>query len=420
MLPTMTPWSALVRHAPVPLALTLLSAACGADSSTAASSSSGQLETTTVASTGDTAMDPTGFTSTVATGSSTNDPRPPPSSSSAADSTSDAEASSTSGEGSDEATTGGADPVTCPAAPGALTRWQVGNDEDAAARPSGPALLMMGGGPDVDTALEAALAFADGGDVVVVRASGADGYNDYLFSELGGVDSVETLLVDSAALAQDPYVACRVGAAEVVWFAGGDQADYMTLYANSALADAVQAVHEAGGVVGGTSAGLAILGGHVFAAYQGTVYPEEVLEDPYNQFMELDVGPFAFAGLERVITDSHFYERDRMGRIVGFLGRLVQDETATEPRAVGVDEGTALLIGPSGQATVYGEGFVYVVEGVGTPQVCQPGTPLTYQALPLWRLQAGDTVSLEPSVTASVEADTVGAQAGVLVPVNPY
>lgn len=62
---------------------------------------------------------------------------------------------------------------------------------------------------------------------MVLRASGGDGYEDYVYSDIGGCDSIETLLVTARALADSDYVASRVRHAEGVFLAGGDQAVYM-------------------------------------------------------------------------------------------------------------------------------------------------------------------------------------------------
>jgi len=310
-------------------------------------------------------------------------------------------------------------PEICPPPPAELTRWLVGDEADADATPEGPALILMGGGPDVDEAFTWWQSWIDGGDVVVLRASGADGYNDYLFSDIGGVDSVETLLVDTAALADDPYVVCRVAQAEAVFMAGGDQAQYMTLWKDRGLAEAVMTAWDRGAVVGGTSAGLAVLGEFVFAAYNDTVYSDEALDDPYNRYMTMDLGMFGFAPLVGVITDSHFYERDRMGRLVGFLARIVQDGWADDVLGLGVDEGTALLVGPDGTGTVVGDGSVYAVRSNGMPQVCEAGEPLAYADLERVRLVAGDTIALPGGETA-VAAELVSAADGGLEPADPY
>lgn len=307
----------------------------------------------------------------------------------------------------------------CPPPPAELTRWLVGDAADADATPAGPALILMGGGPDVDAAFTWWQSWVDGGDVVVLRASGADGYNDYLFADIGGVDSVETLLVDTEALADDPYVVCRVAQAEAVFMAGGDQARYMTLWKDRGLADAVMTAWDRGAVVGGTSAGLAVLGAFVFAAYNDTVDADEALADPYNRYMTMDRGMFGFAPLGRVITDSHFHERDRMGRLVGFLARIVQDGWADDVLGLGVDEGTALLVAPDGTGTVVGDGAVYAVRSNGTPQVCAPGEPLAYADLERVRLVAGDTIAL-PAGETEVAAQLVSAADGGLMPADPY
>lgn len=77
-----------------------------------------------------------------------------------------------------------------------LTRFFSGNPEDVKPRLHGPMLLLTGGGGDVTTGLQAAIDRIRGPvksnaniDVVVLRASGAEGYNPY-FMEMVGVDSV--------------------------------------------------------------------------------------------------------------------------------------------------------------------------------------------------------------------------------------
>ncbi|MBC8069376.1 MAG: cyanophycinase [Deltaproteobacteria bacterium] len=350
------------------------------------------------------------------------------SSTSAADDGSTESTGSTGGGSSTEAgssttaepsasSSGGDTPLVCPDPPATLTRWQVGDEADLDVAPSGPALVLMGGGPDVDDAFVWWQQWIAGGDVVVLRASGADGYNDYLL-DFGG-DSVETLLVDTVTLADDPYVGCRIAQAEAVFLTGGDQAEYMTLWKDHGVADALMSAWDRGAVIGGTSAGLAVLGEHVFAAYNDTVYSYEALEDPYNEYMTMDAGMLALPSLGGIITDSHFADRDRMGRLVGFLARIVQDGTDDDPIGIGVDEGTALLVEPDGEGTVVGDGSVYVLHAAGVPSVCAAGEPLTYEDLELVRLDAGDTITLPAGATA-VASSTLSAVEGALEPADPY
>lgn len=100
------------------------------------------------------------------------------------------------------------------------TSYLTGDSSDVVTNPA-PGLVLMGGGGENDQAMTWFLNRADGGDVLVIRASGADGYNDYLFSELGvSVNSVETIVFNEASAAEDPYVLSRITQAEALWIAG--------------------------------------------------------------------------------------------------------------------------------------------------------------------------------------------------------
>ena len=300
-----------------------------------------------------------------------------------------------------------------------LVHYVTGNDADAEVVPSGPGLILMGGGTDVDAAFLWWKPLISGGDVVVLRTSGADGYNDYLYTTIGGCDSVETLLVTSKQLANDPYVAYRVAHAEAVFMAGGDQADYANFWRGTAMADAIEAVWKRGGVVGGTSAGNAVLGEFFFGAYEGTVYSDEALKDPYNVFMTVDRDFFAFPPLKGFITDTHFVPRDRMGRLVGFLGRILTDGWAQSAKGIGVDEETAIVIDAAGKGEVLGVGKAYLVEANAKPTLCSPGKALEYPGLLLHRLPPGSTLEF-PSGTTAVPAEPLSASGGVLNIANPY
>lgn len=304
-----------------------------------------------------------------------------------------------------------------PERPAELTAWLVGNDADAPVTPAGPGLVLMGGGTDVDAAFTWWAPRVAGGDVVVLRTSGEDGYNDYLLGF--GADSVETMRVDTRALADSDYVAWRVAHAEGVFLAGGDQATYVTAWKGTRLAGALGTVWARGGVVGGTSAGCAVLGEIVFAALQGSVYSDEALGDPYNPYMTMERQFVAFAPVAGVVTDTHFAARDRMGRLVAFMARAAQDGWATSPIGLGVDEGTALVVDGSGLGVVLGDGHVYLVVPGGAPSTCAPGQPLDWSGLTLHRLAAGDTVTL-PAGTTAVPGAPLAADGGTLTPADPY
>lgn len=282
-----------------------------------------------------------------------------------------------------------------PQPPATLTRYITGNPSDADVAPKGPAWILMGGGPDVDEAFMWWKPLIHGGDVVVLRASGADGYNPYLYNDIGGVDSVETLIVDARTLADDPYVAQQVERAEGIFIAGGDQSKYLAFWQNTALQRALNAAHQRGAVIGGTSAGCAILGEFIYSAQNGTVYADEALANPYDSRMTFAQAFVQSTMTKNMITDTHFYARDRMGRLIAFVARTKQDHPDSAPMGLGVDEGTALVIDATGLATVMGDGYVYVVDGSNAAEQCEANQPLSYTNVPYIRLDAGQQFRLD-------------------------
>jgi len=313
--------------------------------------------------------------------------------------------------------TGGGE--VAPTKPAGLTTWTTGNAVDAAVAPAGPALILMGGGADVDAAFTWWKPYVNGGDIVVLRASGADGYNDYLYSQIGGVDSVETLLVTSTELANSAYVSFAITHAEGIFLAGGDQASYLAAWKGTGVEAALKTAWSRGAAIGGTSAGCDVLGAFIFGALHGSVLSAEALKDPYNQYMTMDRDFLALSPLAGFLLDTHFAQRDRMGRLVGFLGRVITDGWAPVAHGLGIDEATALVVDPKGQGTVIGSGAVYLLDATSAPAVCAAGKPLEYAGLALHKLGAGATVALPSGVTAT-PATTLSASGGALTPANPY
>lgn len=305
---------------------------------------------------------------------------------------------------------------SAPKPPDTLTHFVTGEDADADVLPLGGAIL-MGGSTDVDAAFEWAADRAAGGDLVVLRTTGSDGYNDYLYTDIGGFDSVETMLVTTRALAEDPYVVSRVENAEVIFLAGGDQWTYVDNWKDTPLEDAIHAAVARGAIIGGTSAGLAVLGQIAFTAEIDTVTSAEALADPYDPFVTLD-GFLTLPMLTGVITDSHFGARDRMGRLIAFHARTITDALATSPVGIGVDEETALVIDASGAGSVLGIGNVYRVGSFALPAHCVAGDPLVH-SVEVHRLGPGDTATFPGFVSDSVPY-AVLASNGTLQPASPY
>jgi cyanophycinase-like exopeptidase len=171
---------------------------------------------------------------------------------------------------------------------------------------------------------------------------------------------------------------------DVIFFRGGDQWDYYNLYRNSKIQDAVEMKYNEGGCIGGTSAGMHILSSVVFTAENGTVYPDECIENPNNQYITLaddflDLRPgFVF--------DTHFCERGRFGRLTGFLANLYLNGN-NDVTGLGMDDMTCMTIDASGLGTVYGTGCANIYRRKGDFR--QNGTKLLADSVEVVQLLKG-------------------------------
>lgn len=173
--------------------------------------------------------------------------------------------------------------VVCLPAEAKVTRYLTGNATDVNPPLFGPAHDFGGGGTDWDPAIQwmidevrGCTSCATKVDVVVLRSSGSNGYNAPIFA-MNGVDSVETLVITSALDGNKPDVEATVRNAEVIFFAGGDQCDYVRYFKGTAVRTAVESVYARGGGVGGTSAGLAIQSEFVYDGCTGSATSSQAL-----------------------------------------------------------------------------------------------------------------------------------------------
>lgn len=345
-----------------------------------------------------------------------------------------------SGSGSYDLTTsfpttgGGGGGGTCndgprPPLPSGLVATLVGNADDKCVTPSEPGLLLMGGGSDVDAAFTGRIKpRLGGGDIVVLRTKGTDAYNAYFFG-LMAPDSVETLIVDTVDKANSAYVEWAVRNAELVWFAGGDQSDYLNQWRGTRLEAAVKHVRDVGGLIGGTSAGLAVLGDVIYDPDNVTaVISSEAVLDPCGPAMLLSDHFLELPALQNVITEPHFHQRDRMGRLLSLMARIGGAASLVPHRqpitAIAIDEATSMFVDATGRGTVDGAGSVYVLrEDAGTQRTqVSCGRPIVYGGVRRTRLTQGGTFDLatgQSSATATV-IGIDGRQATFLSPANPY
>jgi cyanophycinase-like exopeptidase len=308
-------------------------------------------------------------------------------------------------------------PQTEPPRPDWLIVHTLGDPDDADVDPRGPGLLLAGSDDFVDDAYEWQAQQIDGGDIVVLQSAGEPLFNEYLFEDIGGADSVQTIIVPPGVASLEPWITWTVAHAEAVLIVGDDT--YGLNWKDTPIETAIMAAWDRGAVIGGAGAGLSSLGEFVFTGYSGPLSSDQALDDPYVSNLVLDRDYLTLEPLADALIEPRFADLDRMGRLLAFAARVLEDGWSSTFVGLGVDENTALVIDADGFGDVHGEGHVYVFRTDQPPSECAPGRELEFGPLIVYRLAAGD-ISMWPGGETNVDGDQVFATNGRTEPGDPY
>ena len=300
--------------------------------------------------------------------------------------------------------------------------FRAGNAKDVSVKPRA-GFALMGGGTDLDEAFQWLCDHAGGGDFLVLRATGTDAYNPYV-QGICKLNSVATLIAPTKEAAEDPFVAQAIAHAGALFISGGDQANYINFWMGTPVQAALNDAIRRGIPIGGTSAGLAVLGEYSYSA-QGDMPNDKDLDskttlgDPHNPRETLVRGFLHIPLLGNLITDTHFVKRDRMGRLLVFLARLNERQgyppvVSLQPvRGIGVDEGAAVLLEANGKARVVGRGNAYFLEPPFVKDQLQRNRPLDLGAVEVQKVAPGGSFNLKNWRGDSIRY-TLRVQAGVI------
>lgn len=277
--------------------------------------------------------------------------------------------------------------------------YRVGAPHNIHAQPSG-GYALMGGGTDLDEAFAWLCGHAGGGDFLVLRAAGSDAYNPWL-EKLCHLNSVATLIIPSRQAAGDPIVVQTIDSASALFIAGGDQARYINFWAGTPVETALRTAVRRGIPMGGTSAGLAVLGQYIYSAQNDLADGPDLssqiaLANPYAKQVVIAPDLLGIPLLHDVITDSHFDTRRREGRLLAFMARILEQPGVRTIHGIGVDEEVAVLAEPDGQAKVVGkrDGEADFYFAHGKPETCAPGVRLVFHASKV-RVVTGESFDLK-------------------------
>jgi cyanophycinase len=140
--------------------------------------------------------------------------------------------------------------------------------------------------------------------------------------------------------------------ANLIFMSGGDQCRFMSVISGTPIKKAIHEVFDRGGVIGGYSAGAALM--------SETMITGNELKYPDNQvvFNNMEAGDVETAEgvgmLRSVIIDQHFIKRKRLNRLIA--------ASVEHPalQCVGIDESTAIFV-DGNKATVFGLSQVIVL-----------------------------------------------------------
>jgi cyanophycinase len=252
---------------------------------------------------------------------------------------------------------------------------------DAGAAPHGVRrgyLFIVGGGPQPPALVQRFVDLAGGkGKAKIVvfamassdgRASGEEKAAD--LRKLGA--QAENIYVDHDEANSDAVVQ-RMAGVTGVWFGGGDQLLLTRALLGTRVERAIHERYRAGAVIGGTSAGAAVMSTPMLTGEETHVGGVRPPADSTDAFMTIArdnvVTVNGFGLIEGAVVDQHFLRRRRHNRLIS-----VVLEKAPH-LGVGIDESTALIVHPDGHWSVLGESAATVYDARHAA-ITPPGAPV--------------------------------------------
>ena len=225
-------------------------------------------------------------------------------------------------------------------------------------------LIIMGGGPWHDEVQKRFVELSGGskGTILVLpmasasRDSGKSSVEGW--KELGGnaralvVNHDEAMRADTAAL---------FAGVTGIWFGGGDQSRLTAAIAGTPVEAAIRNRYlKTGAVVGGTSAGAAVMSRVMITGDERKFGGSRPPSDSSQAFITIDrqnvVTAEGFGYVDNAIIDQHFVRRRRHNRLMSLV--------LENPQLIGagIDESTAIEVRPDGTWKVLGESVVIIYD----------------------------------------------------------
>ncbi|MEO7216881.1 MAG: cyanophycinase [Gemmatimonadaceae bacterium] len=244
-------------------------------------------------------------------------------------------------------------------APASTVAAQVSN----AAAPRGTLLIVGGGSQPHDLVVHfVALAGGPGHARIAILPMASEESVESGQEKKAELDSLgaASFVIDvTRAQADADSIVKLINGATGIWFPGGDQVRLVEHLQGSAALRAIHARYKAGAVLGGTSAGAAIMsdsmlsGNQYFPGIPTAVDSGNTPKRIGRHTIEIIPG---LGFLHGAIVDQHFITRARENRL---LSVILERPSFI---GVGIDEGTAVQVNPDGRWQILGKSVAIVID----------------------------------------------------------
>jgi cyanophycinase len=192
------------------------------------------------------------------------------------------------------------------------------------------------------------------------------------------------ILTREQALAEDsPRILDGAGG---VFFSGGDQSLQMAVLRGTPVHRALLALYEQGCVMAGTSAGAAVMS-EVMITGEERRKVEEGHEFEVLQAEDI-VTAEGLGFIKTAIIDQHFVTRKRHNRLISLIAEMPQ------LLGIGIDEETAIIVGPEEVFEVIGSRNVVVYDAARASVKITPAKAIGFRGMRMDVLLAGDRFDL--------------------------
>jgi cyanophycinase len=272
-------------------------------------------------------------------------------------------------------------------------------------------LLIVGGGPIPDAVVKRFVELAGGAGkariAVFPMASEDQDAGAEMVEDLRKLGARAERVVLDHGTADSQEAARRLDNVTGIWFGGGDQSRLTASLSGTGIERAIRERFFAGAVVGGTSAGAAVMTTPMITGderHPGGSRPPTDPNDPSSAYLTIArdnvVTIAGFDLLPGAIVDQHFVRRRRHNRLIS----LVLEHP--ERIGAGIDESTALEVGPDGKWRILGESVVVIYDARGANVA--PGTPLGASGIRMHVLPGGSVFDPESGQVILPEASPAG------------